>query len=154
MEIIAATEEHVSQVYYLAEGKWADLFLPMGMSIRAVDFTRVAANLISQPNSICLVAVEVNDEGKEEVIGALGAVTIPYFFDQAKLASLTPFIMVREYSKGVGTELLKAYESWAEMMGVDYLFVASPKRLDNAKNMYLKRGYKEVETNFIKRLSD
>lgn len=90
-------------------------------------------------------------EEKKEFLGALGAVITPDPNDGLQIATEF-FWFVTKKARGNGLKLLNAFEDWAKERGAVRMTMVHLSNLapDTLKNLYLRRGYREIETHYIK----
>lgn len=90
----------------------------------------------------------------EEIVGALGALTYPDFYDGDTVAS-EMFWFVNKESRGRGLLLLNEFEVWAKDRGAKRVSMIHLTNLapDTLRKLYLKRGYREIESHFLKDLN-
>jgi len=106
-------------------------------------------NMIEADNSIILVA-----EQGEKIIGMVGAVLFPLWFNPAVKMGQEFFMYVKpEYRGGVGMKLMEALESAAKDEGVHGFAMLSVENLPSLDKFYLRQGYRPSEKTFIKRLN-
>lgn len=56
-------------------------------------------------------------------------------------------------ARGVGAEMLAAYEAWAAEQGCAFAGMAALASFPRAGTIYRRRGYREAETHFLKPLT-
>lgn len=86
--------------------------------------------------------------------GALGGFYYPDPHRNCLVASEF-FWYVKPESRGGGTRLLDAFEEWAKNKGCDRIIMThlSDSMPQSLKRFYERRGYEELETNYIKEVS-
>lgn len=86
--------------------------------------------------------------------GFLGFIVFPIFFDNSVTAAQELFWWVDENARStkLGVELLDAYEKRAKEMGASVVMAGSLSALDSVKvnHLYLKRGYKSLDTSYMR----
>jgi len=87
------------------------------------------------------------------VVGVLGFIVYNDLLC-GELRSSETFWFVRKADRGIGLKLLDAFEDLSKEMGVKNILMMHLKRLmpEKLKSIYLKRGYREIETQYIKGL--
>jgi GNAT superfamily N-acetyltransferase len=87
-------------------------------------------------------------------IGMLGAVVIPAFFNANELMAVETFWWVDPGHRGIGHQLLAAFEDEARSRGVRHVFMLALEELQPEKvgDTYLKNGYRLVEHSYVKEL--
>lgn len=95
------------------------------------------------------------NEQDGEIAGALGGVCHrdPNNYDDIVAAEL--FWFVREQYRGVGISLYREFEAWAQSMGAASIQMVhlSDVMPEKVKAFYLREGYVEAETRYIKKLT-
>lgn len=88
-----------------------------------------------------------------ELVGTLGAMTYPDIYD-GDLIATEMFWFVNEQHRGRGLQLFNEFEKWAAEIGAVRIVMIHLKNLspDVLHKLYVKRGYNEIETHFIKDL--
>ena len=91
----------------------------------------------------------IKQERDGEIVGALGFLIYQDILSGESKATET-FWFVRKEFRGLGLNLLEEFEYTAKNMGVKRIMMAHLKNLmpEKIKNIYLKRGYVEIETQY------
>lgn len=86
-----------------------------------------------------------------EIIGALGYLVYPDFLS-GELKATETFWFIKPEFRGCGFKLLDEFEKVSKELGVKRIMMAHLKHLmpDKLKSVYLKRGYREIETQYEK----
>ena len=126
---------------FFAEGKIPGGFVPE-------VFVRHWQETIDMGGGVIMAAFD-----GEEFTGALGAVKCPNPFN-GKLMAVEMFWFVLPGKRGHGLRLLDAFENWAEQIGVQMVAMIHLEALSPAtlEKLYVRRGYKLVERNYIKEI--
>lgn len=97
-----------------------------------------------------VVFVYVKDE---KIIGTLGAMVAPNLFSPSEQHAQELFWYVDKKSRGrAGLALLDAFEKWAKERGAKRVFMASLRKFESLQKLFTRRGYTEMETQFIKEI--
>ena len=91
--------------------------------------------------------IKIEKDG--EIIGALGFLVYPDILS-GELKSTEAFWFVKKEYRGVGIELLNEFERISKSIGVKRIMMIHLKNLmpEKVKAIYLKKGYREVETQY------
>ena len=134
---------HVVRCHYESTG------FPAEVSFNADLLTRYLQGLILSPQGALLVAVL---DGV--VIGAHGLqLETPFFAPD--LTAHEVFLFVQPGYRGlrVGAALIEYAEQWAISAGAKSIIIGNhPLSPPHVKDAYLRRGYREAQTEYIKRL--
>jgi GNAT superfamily N-acetyltransferase len=103
--------------------------------------TFVNENLKGLDEGIVLVA-----EFNSSIIGFLGCIVYPSFWESQKQGLLTDFFVRSEYQgKGVGSKLLEALVRWAEAQNIAELHVSTGWKNAKARKLYGTYGFSEEQ---------
>ena len=93
--------------------------------------------------------IKIEKDGK--IIGALGFLIFPDILS-GELKASEAFWFVKKEHRGVGIELLDEFERISKRIGVKRMNMVHLKKLmpEKVKSIYLKKGYRELETNYEK----
>lgn len=98
-------------------------------------------------------AVIVSTDGSK-ITGMIGLISFPSYMNfSTKLAQELFWWVEPEYRKtGVGVDLIKAAETWAELMEVSHIIMMSleSSNPEQVNNLYTKLGYTKKENTFYK----
>lgn len=127
---------------FFDEGKIPGGFVP-------VEFCQKWTKLLAAGHSVILGSF--NEAG--DITGALGAVLCPSL-TSGKLMAVESFWFVIPQYRGHGIRLLDAFEKWGESRGATMLCMIHLSNLqpDALKSLYERRGYREIEVNYLKEL--
>lgn len=86
--------------------------------------------------------------------GMLGGLVYPDI-SSGKLCAVEAFWYVMPHARGNGVLLMEAFESWALNLGCKRVIMVhlSDVMPDKVKSIYKRKGYKEMETHYVKELS-
>lgn len=87
----------------------------------------------------------------EQPVGILMAATFDHPFGAGKVAKETVWFIAPEARGRGAIRMLDAYEAWARAQGCDLVGMASLASNDVSR-LYERRGYRAVETHFLKTL--
>lgn len=91
----------------------------------------------------------------EKPVGVIGGVCYPEAYNSNLVAQEFFIFVAKQHRGGAGfLKLLRSFESWARLKGCSemrlaHLFDLQPVRL---KDLYLRLGFREIETSFSKTL--
>jgi GNAT superfamily N-acetyltransferase len=124
----------------------------LGISVNIPGFMASMNNfIVNDPMYGCFVAVH-----KGQVVGACAARIGPGAMDQRQLIAIEQFWFVTPDHRNtkLGIRLFDAVEKWAREVGADVLdFIALASSEDNVRKFYERRGFRELETHFVKELN-
>ena len=145
-EVIELSVDRLSEIARLGTQFQAEGILPGEFIAEA--FTKTWANLIWQDIG-AIFALEKNGE----IVGGLGAVTFPDPNDGAVVAN-EMFWFVAKSDRGHGMKLLTAFENWAKQRGAKRAMMVHLENLfpDALRRIYTARGYRPVETHYLKEI--
>lgn len=106
--------------------------------------------LLLEPNQNLYVALDGN-----RIVGTLGIQVFRPFFSR-DLSAHETFLFVDEASRGLGAakEMILLAEAWAKDQGTKAIIIGNhPLSPTRVRDIYLRNGYREAQTDFIKRLS-
>lgn len=108
--------------------------------------------LYQNPNAFAFLDIK-----DDEIIGFISGIVGEYFFSKRKKISDLGFYVLPEYrGSKTALKLLKEYESWAKLCGVDDIHLGQTTAIDIEKtqNFYNRLGYKTVGFNTVKHLRE
>jgi GNAT superfamily N-acetyltransferase len=121
----------------------------LGMSVNVPAMMAAMNNsIINDPMYGCFVAIS-----KSQIVGTCAVRICSSALDPRQLIGSEQFWYVTPAHRKtrLGLKLYDATEEWARAMGADLLdFIALAASEDSVSKFYLKRGYKELETHFLK----
>lgn len=112
--------------------------------------TQTLSAMIDGKDSVILVA-----EKDGLVIGMVGAAIVPFYFNmEHKVAQEFFWFVSDEHRKGsIGVRLFDALEQWARDGGAGLMSMAALGcNYGSVSDFYLRRGYYQQETTFLRRL--
>lgn len=126
---------------FQAEGSLPGAFVPEA-------FVAAWENLIEQDIGV-IFALEKNGV----VVGGLGAVVFPDPNDGAFVAT-EMFWFVSKTDRGHGMKLLPVFEEWAKLRDARRVVMVHLENLfpDALRRIYTARGYRPIETHYLKEL--
>lgn len=149
--IRAATEDDIENIVRLGRS-----FYRLTLQAKAgheYGPERVAAfcrELINNPDAVIFVAYM-----NERLVG-MGAFMMSYTWflkDQINVQELWWFVHKAFRKHGIGSDLLEVAEMWARVNGASSLMMVNLDNLDPAaREMYLRRGYEQQETVYLKEI--
>lgn len=114
------------------------------------SLTFTLKGLIDGDSGVILVA-----EKNGKIIGVVGAVLAPFYFNLKHIVCQEFFWYVLEEHRGgsTGGRLFMAAERWAKDNGADSMcMVALGCNYEEVSRFYIKKDYFKQETNFLRRL--
>ena len=129
---------------FLAQTPWAHLGLD------APSTAETLSELVANPNGLLLVAEE-----EDEIVGMLGALAFPHYFNKQHTVCQELFWWVEEKARGTGAGrgLLQAAEAWTKELGAKALMMISLRGVpgaDAVDRMYEKAGYVPAEHSYVR----
>jgi len=105
--------------------------------------------LLTDPNCILLVVAD-----GESIVGTMGLVITPTFFTAAVGARELFLYIKPEYrGKSAGVGMIRMAEDWARSHGAHVIIIGNhPLSPPHVATTYERHGYREAQTDFIKRL--
>ena len=148
MRIRNAVAEDLTALSGLAESFHAEVQLPARFERRA--FIKSWEKLLSSRAG----TIFVSEDNQAEMKAMLGALIFPDI-NSSDLVATEMFWYADKSSRGCGLALFSAFERWAKESGAKraimvHLSNSMPEKL---RRFYLKKGYHEVETNYIKEIN-
>lgn len=112
--------------------------------------TKLFRDLIDGQGALLVV------EADGKIVGMAAGIVYPFYFNRDHITGQELFWWVHpeHRANGVGSQLLKALESWAKEAGAEsFTMVALPQlELEKVGSLYRKAGYRPSENTFIRRL--
>jgi len=97
--------------------------------------------------------VFVSEEDDQEISGLLLAVYVEPLLTRTKVATELAWFVSKEFRTGKqALGLLKAFESWAESLGADYVIMSDIKGVGDLSSLYERKGYTLEEASYSKRI--
>lgn len=149
MEIIKASLEHLSDLVemgrdFFEEAAW-EIY---GVKWEDKDASQALKALIDNNNAIMLIAIEDN-----RVVGMISALIYPVWYSTSNNMAQELYWYVRpEKRNGIGGKLLEELEARLRERLVIVLMMSKVDILPSLHDFYIKKGYAQAETNYIKRL--
>lgn len=146
-----ATEDDLDQIVLLGK-KFFDYSVYSEHATYDECSVRELTSSLININEGLLLTVEYG----EKLVGILGAVLFPLFFNKHHLVCQELFWFVdQEYrDKKIGMDLLKATEVWAKIQGAKTMMMVSLSNDEskNVKRLYTMNGYNPNEQYFLRGL--
>lgn len=131
-----------------------DLVVSLGMSfIETTKYKDIASEdkirelskkLIETPNEYSIILLY-------EDFGMLAATVVPFMFGPSIYATeIAWWVSPEKRKSNVGSELLEAFEYWANKVGCEFVTMVSLD--DQVSKIYEKQGYKLFERTYLKGL--
>ncbi len=94
------------------------------------------------------------DDATGEIHGGLGAICGPSMISEEKMAVETFWYVAPEY-RGQGVRLMAAFEEWAKRQGCQKVAMVhlADSHPESLGAFYLRRGYKLIETHYVREVS-
>lgn len=104
---------------------------------------------VDRPDHVLLVSEE--DDGFISGF-ILGLVTETYV-NTKRVATELAWFVSKDYRGGrQSLKLLNAFEEWGSVVNADYISMSDIKGIKDLSNLYLKKGFEEVETAYVRRI--
>ncbi len=124
----------------------ASLLAELGYPQTPDQVSRKLAELARYPSTHVLVATNV-----DHVVGVGTLNFIPLLHQQERIARVSALAVTENHrGKGVGHELMRAFENIAREAGCPRLEVTSNLRRAGAHGFYERMGYEETSKRFVK----
>lgn|SRR5690606_39242296 len=137
-----ATPVDAPQIVRLLKDAHAAAALPFPFS--APHAMSLAQRHIAEPELLALVA-------GEPAQGVLLASSQDHPFAAVRYATETVW-WIAPKARGIGSDMLAAYEIWAAEQGCAFAGMAALASFPRAGTIYRRRGYREAETHYLKPL--
>ena len=115
-------------------------------------FLSTFCELIQSGRGIVLASFDLRGD-KRTITGALGGVLAQSPFNET-VNAIEMFWYVLPEHRGHGIKLLRAFEAWAVERGADYVCMIHLQKLqpEALGQLYLRLGYRLIESNYLKAL--
>lgn len=142
-----AITEDIPRLVEMGQAFFTDMSMPESITFDGETFSRALEVLIEGDNGAVFVADE------DEVIGFIGGMVFPLFFNARHLTGQEMFWWVEEgRRKGAGRDLRIALEEWARGKGAGSFIMVTLESLrpTAVAAIYGRLGYKLTEHHFMR----
>jgi len=111
--------------------------------------TNTITNLIKN-NNMAIIVMDIDNK----IVGCLGVVVIPFYFNSKHLIGHEFFWFVSEKHRGTkeSLRLFNSAEEWAKNHGAKSMMMTSlAYNINSLRNFYRRKKYVELETSFIRK---
>lgn len=144
-----ATINDIPRLIHMGKKFHEEALVDKGLGYVPTDLIRYYVTMMESPIAVFLVA---EDEGI--VVGSIGGMIVPWNMDFSQLILLEQWWWVDPEYRGakVALDLEEGFARWGKDNGANKIIMVSInlQREETVKRYYRRKGYKYLETHFIK----